>query len=269
MDCSLSEEQHYPYGSTSSFVSPDPTLGRRRFWSLETHMASAIEPLISTELHRILKAEWLSAYVEAHDKAFTVQNIQAGFCGTGILPYNPSKVIDRIKSPESVVQDCIEVRSSTPTEVTTLFTNSVLTSSPLNTEETWVANAALLHELNKDGPLSPRARNYAQKVVKRSERLQIRNIIIEEEHSKLKAAVTKRKVILSGKRKVIDGKHILTTPEILGGVTDAEKVTKKRKVIGAKKGKGWAREVVVESSDESEASQEESLVILNCIAVES
>src|SRR5437588_11808354 len=127
MDCSLSEEQHYPYGSTSSFVSPDPTLGRRRFWSLETHMASAIESLISTELHWILKAEWLSAYVEAHDKAFTVQNIQAGFCGTGILPYNPSKVIDHIQSSESVVQDCLKVRTSPPTEATIPLTTSVIT----------------------------------------------------------------------------------------------------------------------------------------------
>jgi len=30
--------------------------------------------------------EWRSAYVEAHDKAFSAQNIQAGFRSTGILP---------------------------------------------------------------------------------------------------------------------------------------------------------------------------------------
>ena len=102
------------------------------FSPLKTLMASAIEPLISTELHRILKAEWLSAYVEAHDNAFSVQNIQAGFRGTGILPFNPLKVIDCVGS---TVQQCIEVRGSTPIEVTTPFKDSVLTSSPLNTEK--------------------------------------------------------------------------------------------------------------------------------------
>src|SRR5437667_603589 len=81
------------------------------FGRLKTHMASAIEPLISTELHRILKAEWLSAYVAAHDNAFTIQNIQAGFRGTSIRPYNPTKVIAHVRSG---VQDCIEVRGSTP-----------------------------------------------------------------------------------------------------------------------------------------------------------
>lgn len=36
--------------------------------------------------------------------------------------------------------------------------------------------------------------------------MHIRNIIMEEGYAKLKAAVTKRKTNLSGKRKVIDGK---------------------------------------------------------------
>jgi len=39
-------------------------------------MASAIEPLISTELHRIMKAEWLFAYVEAHSGAFSIQKFE-------------------------------------------------------------------------------------------------------------------------------------------------------------------------------------------------
>ena len=47
----------------------------RVFGPLKTLMASAIEPLISTELHCILKAEWLSAFVEVHDKASVSQNI--------------------------------------------------------------------------------------------------------------------------------------------------------------------------------------------------
>ena len=49
------------------------------FSPLKRLMASAIEPLVSTELHRILKAEWLSAFVEAHDGAFSMQNIQSAF----------------------------------------------------------------------------------------------------------------------------------------------------------------------------------------------
>jgi DDE superfamily endonuclease len=66
------------------------------FKPLKTLMASAIEPLVSTELHRILKAEWLSAFVKTHDCAFSIQNIQSGFHAIGIMPFNPSKVINRM-----------------------------------------------------------------------------------------------------------------------------------------------------------------------------
>ena len=41
------------------------------------------------------------------------------------------------------------------------------------------------------------------------------------------------------------------------------------RTVGTKKGKRGASEVMEESSDESEASQDESLVILDCIEVES
>ena len=73
--------------------------------------------------------------------------------------------------------------------------------------------------------------------------------------------MTTRKTILSGKRKIIDGKHILTTPNDL---VNAEKKTKKGKSTGVKKGKRVASRVEEESSDESEASQAESLVVLDC-----
>jgi hypothetical protein len=98
--------------------------------------------------------------------------------------------------------------------------------------------------------------------------VQARNIIIEQEHEKPREVVTKRKAILSGKRKVIDGKHILTSESILNGLREAEKQTKKRKMSGTKKAKHGASEVVEDSNDESESSQDEPLVILDCIEVE-
>lgn len=232
------------------------------FGPLKTLLASAIEPLVSTEVRRILKAEWLSAYVKAHEKAFTAQNIKAGFRATGIFPFNPLKVINRIKS---AINESTEVQPITPVKVSTPFTEDVLTSSPLNTDEERRANAALQSQIAAGGVLSTPARNYASC---RAERLQVRNIIIEEQHEKLKSVVTKRKAILSGKRKSIDGKHILTTSEIYSEINESENKTKKRKVIGARKGKRMAAQAVEELSDELEASEDESLAILDCIEVE-
>lgn len=132
-----------------------------------------------------------------------------------------------------------------------------------------MANTAVLTELSSGGAVSTPSRNYAKKVVKRSEHVQVRNIIIGEQHSKSKATVTKRKTILSGKQKVIDGKHVLMTSEILSGLEEAENITNKRKTAGAKNGKRRAHKVIEESSEESEVSLDESLDILDCIVVES
>jgi DDE superfamily endonuclease len=237
------------------------------FKPLKTLMASAIEPLVSTELHRILKAEWLSAFVEAHDGAFSIQNIQSGFCGTGIMPFNPSKVIDRVKPPTPTIQESIIIRGSTPIDLTTPFKPSVLTSSPIYNEDTRSANAALLTELMTRDTLSTPARTYAHCVVRREERSAVRNIIIEEDHEKLKAAVTRRKAILSGKRQIVDGKHILTTPEVHGDLVEWEKNAKKRKTNRTKKDERGESEDEQESIDESEASQNERLPVLDCIEV--
>jgi hypothetical protein len=62
--------------------------------------------------------------------------------------------------------------------------------------------------------------------------------------------VTKRKTILSGKRQVIDGKHVLTTPEVLSGIKTMEEYTKKRKTPVAKKGKRGPRKVKEKSIGE-------------------
>ena len=66
-------------------------------------------------------------------------------------------------------------------------------------------------------------------------RLHARNIIVEKENADQKAILQARKRQLSGKRRVIDGKHLMTAAELIG-VREAEEVTKQRKA--PKKGTG-------------------------------
>ena len=183
------------------------------------------------------------------------------------MSFNPSKVINRIKSSTSIIKDLIVIRDSISVELIISYKESILTSSPLNTEEIWTANAALLNEISIDDCLSTPARKYAACVVRRSERSNVRNLILEEGQIKLTAAVTRRKTILSGKSEIIDGKYILTMSEIHDDLVEVEKQIKKRKAMRTKKDKREVSDVEQESIDESEASQDEELVILDCIEV--
>jgi len=58
------------------------------------------------------------------------------------------------------------------------------------------------------------------------------------------------------------------TSEILTSLSDAEKMTKKRKIFAIKRGKDKITQAKKESSDGSEASQSGSFVLLDCIEAE-
>ena len=68
------------------------------FRPLKKYMANELQPLIPTGIARIQKVEWLMAFVDAHEKAFSPSNIFGGFRGTGIRPFEPEKVINRVVS---------------------------------------------------------------------------------------------------------------------------------------------------------------------------
>src|SRR5580704_2618045 len=67
-------------------------------------------------INYIIKLEFLPAFRQAF-KAFTEQNIKAGFRATGLVPYNPERVISclnlRLRTPTPPPQD-INWVSKTP-----------------------------------------------------------------------------------------------------------------------------------------------------------
>ena len=98
------------------------------------------------------------------------------------------------------------------------------------------------------------------------------NTIVEKENADQKAILHARKHQLSGKRQVIDGKHLMMGAELIE-VWEAEEAIKQRKkalMKGTQKWKGKPK--AKESSDESESSSyitdDEEVEILDCIVVE-
>ena len=69
------------------------------FGPLKKHISAKIDPLIRMGIPRIQKVEWLTAFVAAHNQAVCYRNILSGFRGTGIYPFSPNKVLNRIDSP--------------------------------------------------------------------------------------------------------------------------------------------------------------------------
>jgi len=86
-----------------------------------------IAPLISTGVSRILKVEWLAAFIQAHARVFNSDNLTGGFRGAGIFPLDPTKVLGRAAPRSPTLEP--ETRETTP-PVDDTFNSTVLTSSP-------------------------------------------------------------------------------------------------------------------------------------------
>ena len=76
-------------------------------------------------------------------------------------------------------------RNNTPTdsmfiEFIIFFKESILTSFSFNTKKIYSINAALLNEININDHLSTFTRIYAIYIIRRSEYINIRNMIIEK-----------------------------------------------------------------------------------------
>ena len=63
------------------------------FSPLKTSYSKQIESLIRVRINHITKLEFLPAFKEAFEAAFTEQNIKSGFRATGLVPYNPANVL--------------------------------------------------------------------------------------------------------------------------------------------------------------------------------
>ena len=96
--------------------------------------------------NHIDKLDFLKAYIEAYKDVFTKENIQSGFRATGIVPFNPNAVLEKLT-----------LRPSTPTPPPSRGGASI-PSSQLCTPYTvrQVRRKALsVKKLLKDGSRSP------------------------------------------------------------------------------------------------------------------
>ena len=192
------------------------------FGALKKHIAAELYPLMRTRVSRIQKVEWLTAFVAVHDKALSSKNILSGFRGTGIHPFQPTKVLHHVISSISPQP---QSRPSTPPNSLTPFNEAVLTDSPIVFNAVKQANDALNTLIEFREPLPSPVKKYVGHCTRSIMRLHAHNTILEHENANQKAILNTRRRGLSGKRWVIDGKHLITGVELVG-IQEAQEVTK-------------------------------------------
>jgi len=142
-------------------------------------MAAEIDPIIWTGVSRIQKAKWLIAFVDAHTKAMCPRNIQSGSRGTGIYPYNPSKVYNRVADTSSNSNQ--KTLSTTPPISPTPFSDNILNSNPINFNVIHEANIELNVRLESYNEISLRCKKYINCLTQTVERQHATNSVYRQE----------------------------------------------------------------------------------------
>jgi hypothetical protein len=105
------------------------------FSPLKTAYSKQIEHLVKNKIHHITKVEFLPAFKQAFDQAFTLSNIQGAFRGSGIFPFDPKAVLSRVgpairtPSPELPTQPAWEPQ--TPSNAHEMELQTSLVSSKI------------------------------------------------------------------------------------------------------------------------------------------
>ena len=76
------------------------------FSVLKRSYGRQLEAFIKAHINHITKTEFLLAFKAAHFNTMIAENIQAGFRGTGLVPYNPQAVLSKLD---------IKLQTPTPT----------------------------------------------------------------------------------------------------------------------------------------------------------
>ena len=66
------------------------------FSPLKTAYSRQVEQLMRNRVNHITKTEFLPAFIRVFDALISRNQIQGGFRGAGLVPFNPSEVLDRL-----------------------------------------------------------------------------------------------------------------------------------------------------------------------------
>jgi hypothetical protein len=207
------------------------------FGPLKTHLNAELHGLISSEIARVQKFEWLTAYVAARHRAFSIANILSSFSSAGLLPFQPRKVIRQLLSASNTqTLRPYDYRESTPDPELeqSPLENLQLTSSPVDISPFRSANQEVTRLLQQNPSVPQEVLRHVSLLTHTTEKLHTKSVIKQKENSALKEVLAKRQRKGIGKRAILTDVHCLTVSQLAAQIIrkdreNAAKAAAKRK----------------------------------------
>jgi hypothetical protein len=160
------------------------------FKPLKTYLSAALHGLISSEIARLQKWEWLDKYATARKQATSEPNILSAFSTAGLFPFYPPKVLRRIPSP---IEPETPADRTTPEPSVSPLEHPLLTSSPADMNVFRAANEFLKERITANPTLSPEERQHINRLRRSSEKFFTRSNLRAEENTALREIIQARK----------------------------------------------------------------------------
>lgn len=238
------------------------------FSPLKTAMSKKLDTILRYGVPNIKKFEWANCYRDARPSAFKESNVLSAWSGTGLLPFNPQKIIRRLKAKECEAEtQTILTTMTTPAPTveslptSTIFNLVPTTPSKLDSIILRSANQALLSNIQA-GILDTPTKAYIPKLVALSEHLRTAHTLVEEYLEKLNEIVKKRRVMTQGKRIILKDQILITTEGLYKDVKKAEDETGRRRSSSGRGRKRSASGTVQASVDKRETAQDANRVVI-------
>ena len=214
----------------------------KRAYSKETDQVSQLSS------QRISRREWMQMFIRARQRAVVSDNILSGWRGAGLMPSDPSKVLDRLPSETTFPA----LKPRTPPDGTNLDF-SLLLSSPPDGTELRQSNVRLNQVLAQVPEVPEEAKRYTDRVTRMAETQNAEITVLRQQVKLQNELLNTRKKRTRGKRVRLEGVRVYSTPEVLRVAREVES-----KPV-AKRPRGRPRKRPIEEvADEDEAEELES-----------
>ncbi|CAK43098.1 uncharacterized protein An18g00210 [Aspergillus niger] len=174
------------------------------FSPLKKTYKDQVQQLIRTGYHHIEKIDFLDMYPKAHAQVFTKANIQSAFRASGLVPLDPSKILENM----------IFKKTSRPSSQST-SSSSIFTKTPRNSRQFKKYESTLSQLLQQqDTPATP-IQSALSYIFKGAEVALNHTILLEHENRQLREALNKQNTKQKRNQHQMDGLNGLTVQEAL------------------------------------------------------
>jgi hypothetical protein len=173
------------------------------FAPLKQAYGDQVNKLVRTRITHITKLEFLPCFIHAYNKAITPSNIQGGFRGAGLVPFDPQRVISTL-----------DVKLRTPSPPLPTNEEPWQSQTPKNLIEFGSQSTLIRDKYKKQMGSSPTSATSAlDHLIKGATGIAHEIALLKQERAKLRAALEAATERKSRKRKQVQAGGTLTVEE--------------------------------------------------------